>query len=61
MRAALVVAQILITLVVVAVAMPVILVFVPAAQNPAVGPALALVLGLLVFTGLRLGWPRRAR
>jgi hypothetical protein len=61
MRAALVVVQILITLVIVAVTIPVVLVFVPAAQNPMVGPGLALGLAIIVFAVLRLGWPRRAR
>ena len=61
MRAAVVVVQILISLVVVAVTMPVVLAIVPAAQDTAVGPGAALGLAVVVFFLLRLGWPQRKR
>ena len=61
MRAAFVVAQILITFVVVAVSMPALLTYVPAMRNPVAGPSVALGLAVVVFTILRVIWPRRAR
>lgn len=58
MSAGRVVAQILITLVVVGLIMPVVLVFMPMAQDPKVGPSAAAALAVIVFVLLRLGWPR---
>jgi hypothetical protein len=61
MKVARVAVQILISLVIVAVTMPIVLALVPVAQDTAVGPAAAVGLAALVFVILRLGWPRRAR
>src|SRR6185436_13163973 len=59
MKAALVLAQVLISFVIVAVTLPALMVFIPAAQDTALGPGLAVGLFVLVFIVLRLVWPRR--
>ena len=59
MKAALVLAQVLISFVVVAVTLPALMVFVPAARDTALGPGLAIGLLVVVFIVLRLAWPRR--
>jgi len=59
MRAAIVVLQILISFVLVAVTMPALMIFVPAAQDSALGPGLAFGLLVGVFIILRVLWPRR--
>ena len=60
MRALMIVIQLGLTLIAVAVALPPILINVPASRDATVGPALALAIGIIVFAGLRLIWPRRA-
>jgi hypothetical protein len=59
MRIAVVTLQVLISFVLVAVTMPGLLVFVPAARNSALGPGIAVGLLVGVFIVLRLVWPRK--
>ncbi len=61
MRGVAVVIQILISFVVAATLMPVLLVSVPAAQSPSLGPALAIGVAALTFVLVRLVWPRHKR
>jgi hypothetical protein len=59
MKAALLLAQVLITFVIVSVTMPAVLTYVPRARDTALGPGLAVGLLVVVFIILRLVWPRR--
>jgi hypothetical protein len=59
MKAALLIGQILISIVIVAVTMPALVALIPAAQDTALGPGLAIGLLVTVFVILRLVWPRR--
>jgi hypothetical protein len=51
--------QLGVTFIAVAVAMPPILLNVPAARDATVGPSVALALAIVIFAALRLIWPRR--
>jgi hypothetical protein len=57
MRGLFLVLQILISLITVALAMPVILFAMPAAQNRVAGPAIAVGMLVVVFLALRWVWP----
>jgi hypothetical protein len=59
MKLALVAVQILIAVVLVAALMPLVLIGVPAAQDPRLGPALAVGGLVLGFVLIRLVWPAR--
>ena len=59
MRAVIVVLQVLIVLVVVALALPGILAIVPAARDGSTALAIAVGIGVILFVLLRLVWPTR--
>jgi hypothetical protein len=59
MRWLMVVIQLGITFIAVAIAMPPILLNVPASRDGTVGPSVALALAIVFFAALRLIWPKR--
>jgi hypothetical protein len=59
MRVLVLLIQLAMTFIAVALALPPILVHVPASRDAIVGPALALAIGVIVFALLRFIWPGR--
>ena len=59
MRAVIVIVQVLIVLVIIAVALPGILAMVPAARDGSTALSIAVAIGVILFVLLRLVWPPR--
>ena len=59
MRALVVVVQVLLSVVVVALTLPLVMVRVPSAQDPVVGPVIAFAIAVVSFVVMRVVWPSR--